>query len=47
MRLIVQSTGNLAIGALRQHGHRNIAAAVRRNARDPTRVLPLLGITSR
>ena len=28
------------------HGHRNIAAALRRNARDATRVLPLLGITS-
>jgi hypothetical protein len=25
---------------------RNIAAALRRNARDATRVLPLLGITS-
>ena len=37
---------NLAIGILRAHGHRNIAAALRRNARDATRVLPLLGITS-
>jgi hypothetical protein len=27
-------------------GHRNIAAALRRYARDATRVLPLLGITS-
>jgi hypothetical protein len=27
-------------------GHRNIAAALRRNARDAIRVLPLLGITS-
>ena len=40
------SLRNLAIGVLRAHGHRNIAAALRRNARDPTRVLPLLGITS-
>jgi predicted transposase YbfD/YdcC len=37
---------NLAIGILRRHGHRNIAAALRRNARDAARVLPLLGITS-
>jgi hypothetical protein len=27
-------------------GDRNIAAALRRNARDATRVLPLLGFTS-
>jgi predicted transposase YbfD/YdcC len=40
------SLRNLAIGILRLHGHRNIAAALRRNARDATRVLPLLGITS-
>jgi predicted transposase YbfD/YdcC len=40
------SLRNLAIGMLRQHGHHNIAAALRRNARDATRVLPLLGITS-
>ena len=40
------SLRNLAIGILRAGGHRNIAAALRRNARDPTRVLPLLGITS-
>jgi hypothetical protein len=37
---------NLAIGILQAHGHRNIAAALRRNARDATRVLPLLGSTS-
>jgi hypothetical protein len=37
---------NLAIGILRAHGHRNVAAALRRNARDATRVLPLLGSTS-
>jgi predicted transposase YbfD/YdcC len=40
------SLRNLAIGILRAHGDRNIAAALRRNARDTTRVLPLLGITS-
>jgi hypothetical protein len=40
------SLRNLAIGILCLHGHRNIAAALRRNARDATRVLPLLGITS-
>ena len=40
------SLRNLAIGILRAHGHRNIAAALRRNARDATRLLPLLGITS-
>jgi predicted transposase YbfD/YdcC len=40
------SLRNLAIGILRRHGHRNIAAALRRNARHATRVLPLLGITS-
>jgi hypothetical protein len=36
----------LAIGILHAHGDCNIAAALRRNARDATRVLPLLGITS-
>ncbi len=40
------SLRNPAIGILRAHGNRNIAAALRRHARDPTRVLPLLGITS-
>jgi hypothetical protein len=40
------SLRNLAIGVLHAHGHRNLAAARRRNARDATRVLPLLGITS-
>jgi len=40
------SLRNLAIGILRRHGHRNLAAALRHNARDATRVLPLLGITS-
>jgi predicted transposase YbfD/YdcC len=40
------SLRNLAIGILRARGHRNIAAALRRNARDAARVLPLLGITS-
>jgi predicted transposase YbfD/YdcC len=37
---------NLAIGILHLRGDPNIAAALRRNARDATRVLPLLGITS-
>ncbi len=40
------SLRNLAIAVLRRHGHRNTAAALRRNARDATRVLPLLSITS-
>jgi predicted transposase YbfD/YdcC len=40
------SLRNLAIGILRARGDRNIADALRRNARDATRVLPLLGITS-
>jgi predicted transposase YbfD/YdcC len=40
------SLRNLAIAALRAHGHRNIAAALRYYARDATRVLPLLGIIS-
>ncbi len=38
------SLRNLAVGILHAHGHPNIAAALRRNARDATRVL--LGITS-
>jgi hypothetical protein len=40
------SLRNLAIGMLRLRGDRNIAAALGRNARDATSVLPLLGITS-
>jgi len=40
------SLRNLAIGILRARGDRNIAAALRGNASDATRVLPLLGITS-
>jgi predicted transposase YbfD/YdcC len=40
------SLRNLAIAILRLRGWRNIAAALRRNARDATRILPLLGITS-
>jgi hypothetical protein len=39
------SLRNLAIGILHLHGARNIAAALRRNARDATRPLALLGIT--
>jgi predicted transposase YbfD/YdcC len=40
------SLRNLAIAILRAHGDRNIAAALRRNARDTTRPLALLGITT-
>jgi predicted transposase YbfD/YdcC len=40
------SLRNLAIGILRARGEGNIAAALRRNARDATRPLALLGITS-
>lgn len=36
---------NLAIGALRLSGVRNIAAGLRRTARDQTRTLTLLGLT--
>lgn len=36
---------NLAIGALRVAGTKNIAAGLRRNARDPRRPLTLLGLT--
>jgi hypothetical protein len=35
---------NLAIGALRTAGAKNIAASLRRNARDPHRPLALLGL---
>jgi Transposase DDE domain len=38
------SLRNLAISALRQTGHTNIAAALRHVARNPTRPLQLLGI---
>ena len=41
----MDSLRNLAIGILHARGCRNIAAGLRRNARDATRVLPLLGIT--
>jgi hypothetical protein len=43
---VMASLRNLAIGMLHAQGDRNIAAALRRNARDATRVLPLPGITS-
>lgn len=36
---------NLTIGALKLNGTTNIAAALRRNARDPRRPLALLGLT--
>ena len=35
---------NLAIGALRTAGVKNIAAGLRRNARDPRRPFALLGL---
>ena len=41
------SPRNLAIVIMRVHRHREIAAALRGNARDATRLLPLLGIASR
>jgi hypothetical protein len=40
------SLRNLAIGALRLHGHRNIAAALRRTPATPPGSCPLLDITS-
>jgi hypothetical protein len=40
------SLRNLAIGVLSRAGPVNLAAALRHNARDATRILPLLGITS-
>jgi hypothetical protein len=40
------SLRNLAIGILHARGHRNLAAALRRNARDATRPLALVGVTS-
>ncbi|WP_286158169.1 hypothetical protein [Streptomyces sp. CB03911] len=36
---------NLTIGAIRLAGIHSIAAALRRNARDPKRPLALLGLT--
>lgn len=41
---VMASLRNLAISALRQKGHTNIAAALRAAARDTTRPLTLLGI---
>jgi hypothetical protein len=40
------SLRNLAISALRTAGHANIAAGLRHMARNPTRPLQLLGITT-
>ncbi len=42
---VMASLRNLAISALRLHGHTNIAAALRWTARDPSRSLKILGIT--
>ncbi|MET9325023.1 hypothetical protein ABZX75_33525 [Streptomyces sp. NPDC003038] len=39
------SLRNLAIGVHRQNGATNIAAALRRTARDYRRPLPALGLT--
>jgi hypothetical protein len=43
---IDQCPRNLAIGILWARGDHNIAAALGRNARDATRLLALLGVTS-
>jgi hypothetical protein len=40
------SLRHLAVGILHARGDHTIAAALRRNARDATRILPLLGVTS-
>lgn len=40
------SLRHLAIGMLHARGDRNIAVALRSNARDATRPVALLGITS-
>ncbi|MGH3448618.1 MAG: ISAs1 family transposase [Nocardioidaceae bacterium] len=42
---VMASLRNLAISALRLHGHTNIASALRWTARDPARSLHILGIT--
>lgn len=43
---VMASLHNPAIGILRSRGHTNVAAGLRHNARDATRPLTLLGITS-
>jgi hypothetical protein len=43
---VMASLRNLVIGILRSRGHTNVAAALRHNARDATRPVTLLGITS-
>jgi predicted transposase YbfD/YdcC len=42
---VMASLRNLAIGALRQDGHTNIASGLRWAGRDPSRALHVLGIT--
>ena len=37
--------GNLATGAMKTAGHRNMAAASRRHARDATRTITTLGLS--
>jgi hypothetical protein len=41
-----QATSHADPTAAATDGHRNLAAALRHTARDATRVLPVLGITS-
>jgi hypothetical protein len=43
---VMASLRNLAIGILRSRGHTNVAAALRHNARDATRPVTPLGISS-
>jgi predicted transposase YbfD/YdcC len=43
---VMASLRNLMVAILRLRGQTNIAAALRHNARDATRPLALLGITS-
>jgi len=40
------SPARLAVAILRCHGHRDLAAGLRCDARDATRLLPLLGGSS-
>jgi hypothetical protein len=41
---LVQSTGNLAIGLIRQAGHTKIAATTRKIRYDPRLLLTILGL---
>jgi predicted transposase YbfD/YdcC len=44
---VMASLRNLAVGALRLAGHRNLAAALRHTGRDPARPLAILGLAHR